>query len=182
MWLRHLLSIALLPFTVAVLVPIWIARAYGVVPSLGDGFAAWALQALGVAFLALGLVFFTTSLRRFATEGRGTLAPWDPPRELVVRGPYRYVRNPMISGVLLVLLGESLVLRSAAHAAWTACFLALNLVYIPLVEEPQLARRFAASYLEYRRHVPRVVPRLRPWTPETNHTVRAKPGKRDGAG
>lgn len=165
-WLRHLLSIALLPFSVAVLVPLWIARAYGVGLALGNGFAALALQALGVAILVLGLVFFASSLRRFATEGRGTLAPWDPPRELVVRGPYRYVRNPMISGVLLVLLGESLLLRSAPHAVWTLCFLALNGVYIPLVEEPQLARRFGASYQAYCRHVPRVVPRLRPWTPE----------------
>jgi len=125
-------------------------------------------------------VFFSTSLRRFATEGQGTLAPWDPPRALVVRGPYRYVRNPMISGVLLVLLGESLVLHSAAHALWTLCFLGLNLLYIPLIEEPQLARRFGASYQEYCRHVPRVVPRLRPWTPEGSDALRAEPGKREG--
>jgi len=167
MWLRHLLSIALLPFTVAVLVPLWIARRYGVEPLLGSGGATGALQVIGVAFLLLGLVFFTASLRRFATEGRGTLAPWDPPRELVVRGPYRYVRNPMISGVVLVLFGESLVLLSAAHAVWAACFLTLNLVYIPLVEEPQLARRFGAPYREYCRHVPRVVPRLRRWVPDS---------------
>jgi protein-S-isoprenylcysteine O-methyltransferase Ste14 len=166
MWLRHLLSIALLPFTVAVLVPLWIARAYGVGLALGDGVAGLALQGLGVAILVLGLVFFATSLRRFASEGRGTLAPWDPPRALVVRGPYRYVRNPMISGVLLVLGGESLVLRSLPHAVWALCFFVLNGVYIPLVEEPQLARRFGASYREYCRHVPRVVPRLRPWLPE----------------
>jgi protein-S-isoprenylcysteine O-methyltransferase Ste14 len=86
----------------------------------------------------------------------------------------------MISGVLLVLLGESLVLRSAAHAVWTACFLALNLVYIPLVEEPQLARRFGAPYLEYGRHVPRVILRLRPWTQETSGTSRGELGKREG--
>ena len=166
MLLRHLLSIALLPFSVAVLVPFWIARRYGVEAALGGGPASWALQVVGVALVALGLVFFATSLRRFATEGRGTLAPWDPPRALVVRGPYRYVRNPMISGVLLVLFGEAAVLLSAAHAIWAIVFLALNLVYIPLVEEPQLARRFGAPYLEYCRNVPRVVPRLRPWTPE----------------
>ena len=168
MLLRHLLSIALLPFSVAVLVPLWIARRYGVEATPGGGPAAWAMQVLGVALLVLGLVFFATSLHRFATEGRGTLAPWDPPRALVVRGPYRYVRNPMISGVLLVLFGESLVLLSAAHAAWAVFFLALNLVYIPLVEERQLADRFGAPYREYCRHVPRVVPRLRPWTPESN--------------
>ena len=163
MWLRHLLSIAILPFTVAVAVPLWIARRYGVEPALGSGVLAWGLQLLGLGLLALGLVFFTASLRRFAADGRGTLAPWDPPRALVVRGPYRYVRNPMISGVVLVLFGESLALLSFPHAAWAAFFLALNLVYIPLIEEPQLEERFGAAYVEYCRNVPRVLPRLRPW-------------------
>jgi protein-S-isoprenylcysteine O-methyltransferase Ste14 len=114
--------------------------------------------------LAVGMLLFATSLRRFSAEGHGTLAPWDPPRELVVSGPYRFVRNPMISGVVLFLFGESLVLISVAHAVWAACFLALNLVYIPLAEEPQLMRRFGAPYREYCRNVPRVIPRLRPWT------------------
>jgi protein-S-isoprenylcysteine O-methyltransferase Ste14 len=163
MWPRHLLSIAILPFTVAVLVPLWIARRYGVELSLGSGAPRWVLQLAGLGLLTLGLVFFTASLRRFATEGHGTLAPWDPPRKLVVRGPYRYVRNPMISGVVLVLFGESLVLLSAAHAGWAVCFLVINLIYIPLIEEPQLKGRFGAAYLEYCRHVPRIVPRLRPW-------------------
>jgi protein-S-isoprenylcysteine O-methyltransferase Ste14 len=146
-----------------VLVPLWIARRYGVELSLGSGAPRWVLQLAGLGLLTLGLVFFTASLRRFATEGHGTLAPWDPPRKLVVRGPYRYVRNPMISGVVLVLFGESLVLLSAAHAGWAVCFLVINLIYIPLIEEPQLKGRFGAAYLEYCRHVPRIVPRLRPW-------------------
>ena len=162
-WLRHLLSIAILPFTVAVVVPLWIARGYGVELSPGGGAAEWLLQLTGLGLLAVGLVFFVASLRRFATEGHGTLAPWDPPLELVVRGPYRYVRNPMISGVVLVLFGEALVLLSAVHAAWAVTVLVVNLIYIPLVEEPMLESRFGAAYIEYCRHVPRVLPRLRPW-------------------
>ena len=110
-------------------------------------------------------MLFVTSLRRFATEGEGTLAPWDPPRQLVVRGPYRYVRNPMISGVVTVLFGEAAVLLSHAHLMWALLFLGVNLVYIPLMEEPFLAVRFGESYREYSRHVPRLVPRLRPWDP-----------------
>jgi protein-S-isoprenylcysteine O-methyltransferase Ste14 len=165
MWLRHLLAVAVLPFTVAILVPLWIARRQGVGLALGDGPIAWLLQLAGVAVLALGLLFFASSLRRFAREGEGTLAPWDPPRRLVVRGPYRHVRNPMISGVVLVLFGEALILLSPAHAAWAAAFLALNSVYIPLVEEPQLERRFGDAYRDYCRHVPRVIPRARPWAP-----------------
>jgi protein-S-isoprenylcysteine O-methyltransferase Ste14 len=161
--LRHLLSIAILPFTVTILVPIWIARANGIGLSLAGSAGGLLLQLAGVAALGLGLVSFTASLRRFATEGEGTLAPWDPPRRLVVRGPYRFVRNPMISGVIFVLLGEALLLLSLPHALWALVFLGLNLVYIPLIEEPQLELRFGDPYREYCRNVPRVVPRLTPW-------------------
>lgn len=163
--LRHLLSIAILPGTVMLLVPLWIARANGIAPALGRSAAALALQLAGALLLAIGALLFVASLRRFAGEGEGTLAPWDPPRRLVLRGPYRHVRNPMISGVIFVLFGESLVLLSIPHALWALGFLALNLVYIPLMEEPQLARRFGEPYREYCRHVPRVLPRLRPWRP-----------------
>ena len=81
----------------------------------------------------------------------------------VVHGPYQFVRNPMISGVILFLFGEALVLLSPPHVAWAVCFLIPNLIYIPLVEEPQLERRFGDSYREYCRHVRRFIPRLRPW-------------------
>jgi protein-S-isoprenylcysteine O-methyltransferase Ste14 len=163
--LRHLLAIAILPFVVAVLVPVWIARRFDVAPALGASAGLLALQLVGIALLAVGLLLFLALLRRFATEGRGTLAPWDPPRVLVVRGPYRFVRNPMISGVILLLFGEAFVLLSKPHGMWAAAFLVLNLVYIPLAEEPQLERRFGDSYREYRRHVRRFLPRLRPWDP-----------------
>ncbi len=118
-----------------------------------------------IRHLLIGLLLFASSLQRFATEGQGTLAPWDPPRRLVVRGPYRHVRNPMISGVLFVVFGEALVLVSEPHAMWALTFLGLNVVYIPLFEEPQLRRRFGAAYVEYCRHVPRLLPRLRSWKP-----------------
>lgn len=159
---RHLLSIAILPFTVAVIVPVWIARAYGVTAELGDSASGIALQVLGVLVLVPGLVLFISSLRKFAGDGQGTLAPWDPPKRLVVRGPYRYVRNPMISGVLFVLVAETLILRSIPHLVWVLTFLALNLTYIPLVEEPQLEHRFGDAYREYCRRVPRLFPSVRP--------------------
>jgi protein-S-isoprenylcysteine O-methyltransferase Ste14 len=163
--LRHLLAIAILPFTVAVLVPVWIAQRYGVEPGLGRSPVQILLQVAGIALLGVGLPLFLASLRRFATEGKGTLAPWDPPRALVVRGPYRLVRNPMITGVIFVLFGEALVLLSRSHGVWAASFLLINLVYIPLLEEPQLEQRFGDSYREYRRHVRRFLPRLTPWDP-----------------
>jgi protein-S-isoprenylcysteine O-methyltransferase Ste14 len=164
-WLRHLLAVAVLPFTVTVLVPFWIARQYGVTATLGHTAGALVLQILGVIVEVVGLALFVLSLRRFATEGRGTLAPWDPPRELVVRGPYRFVRNPMISGVVFLLAGEAMILRSRPHALWALTILIINAIYIPLLEEPGLRQRFGESYREYCRNVPRVFPRLRPWTP-----------------
>lgn len=165
--LRHLIAIAVLPYMVAVQIPMWIARRNAVALVIGSSPGALALQAIGALVLAVGLVLFAASLWRFAGEGKGTLAPWDPPRRLVVRGPYRFVRNPMISGVVFVLFGEAFVLRSSPHAEWAAAFLVLNLIYIPLIEEPMLVARFGESYRDYRRHVPRFWPRLSPWTPES---------------
>jgi protein-S-isoprenylcysteine O-methyltransferase Ste14 len=167
-FLRHLVAIAVLPFTVTVLVPVWLARRNATPLALGAGLSEIGRQVSGLALLVLGGLLFAASLRRFASDGRGTLAPWDPPRRLVVRGPYRYVRNPMISGVTLVLFGEALVLLSRPHLVWALFFLGANALYIPLIEEPLLADRFGSEYEEYRRHVPRLVPRLRPWTPGTH--------------
>ena len=163
--LRHLLAIFLLPFTVAVLVPRWLVqRSDHPAVELPATLAGWLLAAAGGAVGAVGLILFVSCVARFFSEGRGTLAPWDPPAELVVRGPYSYVRNPMISGVVLVLVGEALLLRSLPLAVWAAAFAALNGVYLPLVEEPMLRARFGESYATYCAHVPRLIPRLRPWT------------------
>jgi protein-S-isoprenylcysteine O-methyltransferase Ste14 len=161
--LRHLLSIVLLPFTVTVLVPVWIARRNQVALAIGTTPIELAIQALGLASLAVGLALFAASLRQFVVRGKGTLAPWDPPKHLVVAGPYRYVRNPMISGVLFIVTGEALVLRSWPHTGWALLFFLLNVTYIPLLEEPQLRRRFGAAYDEYCRHVRRFLPRIHPW-------------------
>jgi protein-S-isoprenylcysteine O-methyltransferase Ste14 len=163
MFLRHLLAIAVLPFTVTVLVPAWIAQEYGVRLAFAGAIGPVLLQIAGVALLIVGLVLFIASLCHFATEGKGTLAPWDPPRAFVAGGPYRFVRNPMITGVFFILFGEASVLSSRPHAVWAACFVILNLIYIPAVEEPQLERRFGDSYREYLGHVRRFIPRARPW-------------------
>jgi protein-S-isoprenylcysteine O-methyltransferase Ste14 len=161
-WFRHLLAIAILPFTVTVLIPTWIARRSHTLFAIGQSAIELAIQLVGLAALAVGLTLFVASLRHFAVHGRGTLAPWDPPRQLVIAGPYRYVRNPMISGVVFTLAAEALVLLSRPHVEWMLTFLAINLVYIPLFEEPQLESRFGDAYREYKRRVPRVIPRLRP--------------------
>jgi protein-S-isoprenylcysteine O-methyltransferase Ste14 len=154
---RHLWAIVLCPGVVTVVVPLVLVWSTGV--EIGWG------ALLGVALLAAGLVLVVWTIRLFAVVGECTLAPWDPTSRLVVRGPYRHVRNPMISGVVLVLFGEAALLGSRALLVWAGVVLAVNAVYLPLVEERGLRRRFGADYDEYRAHVPRFVPRLRPWTP-----------------
>ena len=129
----------------------------------GVDVSVWPLLVAGAVLTALGLALLAWTLALFAKVGGGTLAPWDPTRRLVVAGPYRHVRNPMISGVLAVLLGESAVFASLPLLLWFAAVLAVNAVYFPLVEEPGLRRRFGAEYDRYRANVPRWIPRFRPW-------------------
>ena len=121
------------------------------------------LRMLGLTLFALGLMLLVETGALLTEVGEGTLAPWDPTRRLVVEGIYRHVRNPMISGVLAMLLGEALLTRSWLVLAWAALFTVVNLVYTPRVEEPRLVRRFGAPYEHYRQHVPRWLPRRTPW-------------------
>jgi protein-S-isoprenylcysteine O-methyltransferase Ste14 len=125
--------------------------------------ARLALVMGGLLLMAAGLWLMAQTVRLLIVEGRGTLAPWDPTRRLVVRGIYRYVRNPMISGVIAIALGEAAVFASGALLAWAALVALVNALYIPLLEEPGLVQRFGAEYETYRRNVPRWLPRLRPW-------------------
>ncbi len=152
------------------MIPIWIARTNGVQAALATAPTHLLAQTAGLGLALLGLSLVASSLRRFAKDGKGTLAPWDPPRHLVIDGPYRYVRNPMISGVVFILFGEALILLSGPHVQWALIFLVINLIYIPLLEEQQLKARFGEEYIEYCRHVPRLVPRLRPWMPASGHS------------
>jgi protein-S-isoprenylcysteine O-methyltransferase Ste14 len=153
---RHLGAVLVLPFTVAVLVPALLVSGSGAE-------LAWGAIP-GAAFVAVGLVLVVRTVALFARVGEGTLAPWDPTTRLVVVGPYRYVRNPMISGVLAILVGETLAFWSGALLVWTSVVFVLNAIYMPLVEEPGLRSRFGADYDRYCENVRRWVPRLRPWT------------------
>ena len=166
MWRRQLRAIALLPGMVTVVAPAVLVWSYGA--DLG-----WDLPAplsillvlAGVALIAVGLRLWLETIRLFVEVGRGTLAPWDPTHNLVVRGPYRRVRNPMISALGFVLLGEAAVLGSPSVLILFGGFAVANATYIPLFEEPGLLRRFGDEYAEYRRAVPRWIPRCTPWTP-----------------
>jgi protein-S-isoprenylcysteine O-methyltransferase Ste14 len=144
----------LLPGTVTVVIPaliVWFGGA--------DVQPVTALIGALVVAAGIGLVAWTVTL--FVRIGRGTLAPWAPTSELVVAGPYRVVRNPMITGVATILAGEALFFRSWGIAIELAAFAAVNAIYFPLVEEPGLRKRFGAGYEEYCARVPRWLPRVR---------------------
>jgi protein-S-isoprenylcysteine O-methyltransferase Ste14 len=165
---RHLRAIGLLPGAGTLAIPaviVWRSDAVSVGWGLPSGVALLP-PVLGATLIGLGLLLVARTVALFATAGQGTLAPWDPTSRLVARGPYHYVRNPMISGVLFILLGEAALLGSLPLLAWFVTFLAVNSIYIPLVEEPGLSRRFGKDYEVYRAHVPRWLPRLRPWDPQ----------------
>jgi protein-S-isoprenylcysteine O-methyltransferase Ste14 len=120
---------------------------------------------LGSVLIALGLALVVSTVSLFVTVGEGTLAPWDATRKLVVRGPYRHVRNPMVTGVAAILAGEAVAFRSWALALLLAVFATANAIYMPLSEEPGLRRRFGEDYDAYSEHVPRWIPRVTPWEP-----------------
>jgi protein-S-isoprenylcysteine O-methyltransferase Ste14 len=164
---RHARAILLLPGTVLIAVPAAILI-LGPGPDIGWGLG-WPLAVLpalaGAALIAAGLGVWTWTVRLFARVGEGTLASWDPTRQLVVEGPYRYVRNPMIAAVLAVLLGQALLFGSPELLVWCGAVFAINCAYFLAYEEPGLERRFGAAYRDYKAAVPRWIPRRTPWVP-----------------
>jgi len=153
-----------LPFTVLLIIP-------GVILWLSGFRIGWGLKLpwdavvvlAGAVMIGNGLYYLAMCIWLFINIGRGTLAPWSPTQKLVIFGPYRHVRNPMISSVLLVLLGESIAFGSLGIFIWFLLFFGINYIYFILSEEPGLERRFGGEYRIYKKNVPRWIPRLRPW-------------------
>lgn len=157
---RMLKPVLALPGTVIVLVP---AILLWTTDSLNGPAHPLAL-AIGCVAAAVGVSVAVWTSRLFITVGEGTPAPWDPPTRLVVKGPYRYVRNPMILAVFAMLLAEALLFGSWPVAYWLIVFAAGNMIYFPLFEEPGLEKRFGEDYRRYKANVPRWLPRLTPWS------------------
>jgi protein-S-isoprenylcysteine O-methyltransferase Ste14/ketosteroid isomerase-like protein len=151
------------PGVVAGLVPWWLTgwRLRHPEPSW-----AWApLRVVGVALLAAGIVVLVQAFVRFVLEGVGTPAPVAPTQQLVVGGPYRYVRNPMYLAVIAVIVGQALALGQPGLLLYAAAVGAAMATFAHGYEEPVLARQFGAQYDAYRRAVPAWWPRRRPWQP-----------------
>ena len=164
MILTLILSITILPGTVLVLIPssiLYLSQntEYAMEFATVSQAIFWAGSLAGLTGLCVSL--WTVSL--FVKVGQGTPAPWSPPLKLVVCGPYRHVRNPMITSVLFMLLAEALLLQSSLIAGWMVLFFLVNSVYFLLFEEKSLRKKFGNDYFEYSKNVPRWIPRLRPW-------------------
>jgi protein-S-isoprenylcysteine O-methyltransferase Ste14 len=156
LFIKNILFTIILPGAVTVMGPYLLIplRPWPFAFELGD------LRFLGLILLVGGVSFYLSTIFDFAKIGRGTPAPFDPPQVLMVKGLYKYVRNPMYVGVLSVLLGETVYFESAILLIYTGfIFLAFN-VFVRLYEEPTLENLFGESYLEYVRTVPRWLPRF----------------------
>jgi protein-S-isoprenylcysteine O-methyltransferase Ste14 len=160
----QLLSL-LLPFIVLVLIPFLVERNLEIITVRSQGLWPFIMFSAGLILMVAGLAGIALTVGLFIHIGKGTLAPWSPPKRLVVTGPYAYVRNPMITSVVAVLLGEALFFGSWRILAWAVLVFVVNHLYFILSEEPGLARRFGEEYGDYKRNVPRWLPRLRPWRP-----------------
>lgn len=116
------------------------------------------LRYAGWLFIALGILVYAWCAWDFAMAGRGTPLPADPPKELVVRGLYRYVRNPMYLGVGSVLLGEAVAFEIPAMLMYVAIVFLFWHAFVVLYEEPALERKFGDSYRRYCQSVSRWLP------------------------
>jgi len=126
------------------------------------------LAIIGVLMIVVGLILFGWTVTLFHRVGRGTLGVGKvlgEPIHLVLRGPYRYVRNPMIIAVVWILLGEAAITASGWLLLWAVAFWAIVATFIRLWEEPHLKKLFESEYIEYWRNVPAWIPRLSAWDP-----------------
>lgn len=156
----------ILPFIVLVLIPYLLQRNFEIPLMRSQGLWSFILFAVGLALIVAGLAGLAWTVSLFIRIGKGTLAPWNPPKGLLVIGPYAHVRNPMITSVIIVLLGEAILFWSGIILAWGLAVFIINHFYFIFSEEPGLAQRFGEDYKIYKKNVPRWLPRLKPWMPD----------------
>lgn len=143
---RAVFAFLVLPGTVAFLIPLLV---------FAPGAAGASFDALALVPLSLGVFLLLWCVREFYVSGRGTLAPWSPPRNLVVSGPYRFSRNPMYIAVVLVILGWALAFHSLPLAAYALAMVIVFHLRVVLGEEPWLAREHGDRWAGYSKRVPR---------------------------
>ena len=149
LFLRALLAFLALPGIVAFLVPLMVLR--------GPNEMWRTFHPAGLLALGPGLILLFVCVREFYIAGKGTLAPWEPPRHLVVSGPYRFSRNPMYVAVLLVLAGWALGFWSRGLAVYAATLAVVFHLRVILAEEPFLDAAHGEQWRAYKARVPRWV-------------------------
>jgi protein-S-isoprenylcysteine O-methyltransferase Ste14 len=153
-WVRGIAFVLLAPGTVAGWLP-WVLANH---PSIAR---APVLVTVGAVLIAVGWSILLWCARDFAVRGRGTLAPMDPPRALVTRGFYEYVRNPMYVGVITAVLGQAACFASVTILEYAVVVFAVFHTMVVVYEEPKLIDLFGNAYADYQARVPRWIPRLR---------------------
>jgi len=166
--LNTLLFTIIVPGTVAVLIPRWLIGGYfrppaRVLTSIGWTMVGWTMivcAMIGGALIVIGAAIYFRCAWEFAVRGLGTPAPIAPTKFLVTTALHRYVRNPMYIGVFLAILGQGIFFRSAHVAEYAIAMICIAHVFVLTYEEPTLHRQFGESYDEYRRTVPRWIPKF----------------------
>ena len=168
----EILRIWPLSLTVALFVPsfffVWIPHRILASTNGYNNYNLGVFRYIGLFSIILGLVVFIWCVLSFAFLGKGSPAPFAPPKKLVVRGLYRYVRNPMYIGWLLILAGEVLLSQSIELFEYFLITFGLLYFFILFYEEPRLANKFGESYERYRKSVRRWIPRLTPYREDSS--------------
>jgi len=154
-----LIFLIVAPGTVAVYGPWAFCRWYFAPPLLGF----YSFRVMGVVMIVAGLPVLLDSFVQFAIKGLGTPAPVAPPQRLVVSGWYRYVRNPMYVALSLLIFGQGMLFGSLSVLEYGVCVWAGFFVFVVAYEEPALRRKFDGEFEEFCAHVPRWIPRLKPY-------------------
>ncbi len=155
--LKTLIFTVLVPGTVAVLLPYRLASS----PAARGSLPLGSLRYFGFVLIVAGALIYLWCAWDFTFAGKGTPAPLDPPKELVVRGLYKHVRNPMYIGVLSLVLGQAVWFEAVTLFAYAGLVFLLFNAFVFFYEEPALKRKFGDSYKRYCQTVPRWLPRLR---------------------
>jgi protein-S-isoprenylcysteine O-methyltransferase Ste14 len=153
--LKTLIFTVVLPGAATIYIPYWLLLS----PSAPAPLPFGIFRYFGLLPMLLGAAIYFRCAWDFTFAGKGTPAPIDPPKELVVRGLYKYVRNPMYVGVLTLLIGEALFFASWQLFIYAAVIFLLFNLFVIFYEEPALRQKFGASYHRYCETVPRWIPR-----------------------
>ena len=151
--LKTLIFTILVPGTVTILIPRWLFLAAGSQPT-------GALRFVGLIPITIGAAIYVWCAWDFAIKGLGTPAPIDPPKKLVARGLYQFVRNPMYVGVLSILIGEAAFFAFPTLLGYAAAVFLLFYLFVMFYEEPSLKKQFGDAYQNYCTAVPRWIPRF----------------------